>query len=174
MGRMQKNVVRTAIIVIAAAAFSAGCQQKQAGSTGDYQDPKPAPEAALKTLDGAETQLSALKGKPVVLEFFATWCPTCISAENVDDINAFYDKYGGEVAFYAIALDQQRAVVDKWAKKHNIRYPIVHSDGDKIAMAYEVTGIPHVVAINAKGEIIYTGLFLPENKAELVARLKAQ
>jgi thiol-disulfide isomerase/thioredoxin len=172
MGNVRKNFIKTTLLAIVAAAVIAGCQQKQTGSAGDYQSPKPAPEAVLKSMDGTETKLSALKGKPVVLEFFATWCPTCMSAQNQGDITAFYDKYNGDVLFYAVNLDQQQANVEKWAKAQGIKYPIVHDD--KIASDFEVTGIPHVVGINGKGEIIYQGLFLPDNKDEMVRRLKAE
>jgi thiol-disulfide isomerase/thioredoxin len=111
-----------------------------------------APDFALKDLSGAEVSLASLKGKVVVLDFWATWCGPCKAAMPV--IQKLHDEYASKgVAVLGVNTweQNQKAVRDYIASK-KYTYPCL-LDGDKLAEAYGVPGIPTLVVIGKDGKV---------------------
>jgi peroxiredoxin len=113
-----------------------------------------APPWQLKDVDGKAVQLSDFKGKVVVLNFWATWCPPCRA--EIPDFITLQDKYAKQgVTFVGISVDQGGPeVVSSFVKKSKINYPIVLGNMD-VAEQYGVTqGIPTTFVINRQGTIV--------------------
>lgn len=116
-----------------------------------------APEISLTDPDGKIRKLSSLKGKVVLIDFWASWCGPC-RKEN-PNVVAMYEKYhdkGFEI--YSVSLDKDR---DGWLKaiaKDNLIWPNHVSDlkywRSEGALAYGVTGIPFTVLVDRKGKIV--------------------
>ena len=68
---------------------------------------KPAPDFTLPQLDGPPVRLADLRGRVVVLNFWASWCAPC--REETPALKAFYQRYGDRVAFYAVNVAEQEA-----------------------------------------------------------------
>jgi len=118
-----------------------------------------APAAAVQTLDGKPTNLSAYIGKrPVLMEFWAFWCPNCKQLE--PSLLRLQKKYGSRVKFLAVAVsvNQTPARVKAYAAKHRYRHETVFDSDGKATDAYEVPATSYVVIVNAKGDVVYTGL----------------
>ena len=118
-----------------------------------------APAAAVKTLDGKPVDLARYVGKgPVLMEFWATWCPSCRDLEPA--LLAAQKKYAGKVRFVgvAVSVNQSPARVKAYVAKHGIKHDILFDANGKAAEAYDVPATSYVVVLNSKGSVVYTGL----------------
>jgi cytochrome c biogenesis protein CcmG/thiol:disulfide interchange protein DsbE len=115
---------------------------------------KQAPAFSLKDKDGKTITLESLKGKVVVLNFWATWCPPCRA--EIPDFKKVYDKYKGkDVEIIAVSLDHKGwDVINPFLKKWEINYPVVLG-GAQIAKDYgNVRSIPTTFIINKEGKVV--------------------
>ncbi len=114
---------------------------------------KPAPDFVLTMTDGTQQRLSDFKGKPVWINFWASWCPPC-RAENPDiqDLyNAHHDADG--LVLLAPAIGESADSVTQYMGNADLHYP-VGTDGDtQIAANYRVLGIPTHIFVDSDGVI---------------------
>ncbi|MBV8082358.1 MAG: redoxin domain-containing protein [Candidatus Eremiobacteraeota bacterium] len=111
-----------------------------------------APDFTLKTVDGTPVTLSALRGKVVVVNFFATWCPPC-RAETPDLISQANSFESRGVVFVGIDGKESPELVQEFASAKGIRYPIVLDRDGKIADLYDVRAIPTTFVVGPTGKI---------------------
>jgi peroxiredoxin len=112
---------------------------------------QPAPEFSLPRLGGGEVSLAELRGRPVVLDFWATWCPPCV--HQIPVLNAFHDAHGDEVAVLGISVDTDGPeAVAAFAAEHEIRYPVLLA-APELARRYGAIGFPTLYVIDAEGGI---------------------
>ena len=117
-----------------------------------------APGGPLETLDGKAVDLSQYLGKgPVVMEFWATWCPSCKQLEPV--LRTAMTKYGKQVQFITIAVsaNQSRERVAAWQKINKIPGALLYDRKGAVTGAYDVPATSYVVVIDKSGKIVYTG-----------------
>lgn len=115
--------------------------------------------SALEQLDGKAFDLSAVVGKrPVVMEFWATWCPLCRKLEPA--LQRAREQYGDRVAFVGIGVpdnqspERQRAYIEE--RKMSGTYVF---DRERVAMkAYQVPHTSYVVVLDGSGKVVYTGV----------------
>lgn len=145
--------------MLAQARTQAAVQQQQADSAESASVVgKPAPDFNLPDLSSNIHKLSELRGKTVVLEFWATWCQPCkMSLPLVD--KAHQALSGRPVVFYAINLegdDKKDQVSDFW-KQQGYSFPVLRGGmmGNGIDKVYQVTGIPTTYVIDREGIIRY-------------------
>jgi thiol-disulfide isomerase/thioredoxin len=118
-----------------------------------------APGAEVMTLDGAPVDLSSYVGKkPVVLEFWATWCPLCKQLEPA--MAAARKKYGDSVTFVSVGVpNNQSAERQKaYATEHDISGVMVFDRDGKAVKAYAAPHTSYIVAIDKWGKVVYTGV----------------
>ncbi len=121
----------------------------------------PAPEIVMNTPDDKPLALSSLKGKVVLVDFWASWCGPC-RAENPNVVKA-YNKYKSKgFDIYSVSLDKDK---DKWMaaiQKDNLSWPNHVCDfkfwQTPVVQLYNFTGIPYNVLIDKKGNIIAKNL----------------
>lgn len=114
--------------------------------------PALAPNFSLKALDGQEIILSQLKGKVVLLDFWATWCGPC--RESIPHLVQLYKTYR-ESGLELIGLSVDKgdpAIVRNFAKSMDIPYPVVIAS-EEIVRNYSVTAIPTTFLIDKEGKI---------------------
>lgn len=115
---------------------------------------KPAPEFELPVLDGdgKTVRLSDLRGKPVFVNFWATWCGTC-GVEHPSLI-ALARRYEGRVAFIGIAYLDEEAKLRAWLKSHGgMHFPSLIDVGSTAAVAYGVGRLPESYLVDQSGTI---------------------
>ena len=176
-----RGVVSFVVVASIGCLILAGCgsdtQQQPSGAAPDRSAAPAstvggAPDFSLRSLDGETVRLADVLGnKPVVLEFFATWCPACM--KHVPEVQKFQDAYvGEELAMYAISVDNNAAVVSRWRKRSKTTYTVLHDADQQVAAKYQVQGIPLTVGISRSGKIIYRDHGFPRGLEKFVAELK--
>jgi len=111
-----------------------------------------APDFTLRTLDGKEITLSQLKGKVVLLDFWATWCGPCKkSIPHLIQLYKDYQKSGFELVGMNIDKGDTEAV-RRFVASMDIPYPVVTAPED-VVRSYRVTGIPATFLIDKEGRI---------------------
>ena len=109
-----------------------------------------APDFELKTLSGETVKLSDLKGKKVMLNFWATWCPPC-KAE-MPAMEEFHKEVGDKVVILAVNIDPHLDV-QAFVNENGITFPIPLDAEDKVNETYQVLSIPTTYFIDTKGNI---------------------
>ncbi len=115
---------------------------------------KPAPAWELKDVEGKVVKLSDFKGRVVILDFWATWCPPCRA--EIPGFVALQKQYGEKgLTIIGVSLDEKGPkVVKPFMKKYSINYPIVMGD-TKTQNAYGgIEGIPTTFVIDGDGMIV--------------------
>lgn len=110
-----------------------------------------------KALDGAAVSTAALKGKVVLIDFWATWCPPC--REEIPNVLAAYEKFhakGFEVI--AVSLDREEAELKKFIEEKKMPWPQIFEGADVIAEKFGVESIPTTYLVDADGKIAATDL----------------
>ncbi|MHB1310987.1 MAG: TlpA family protein disulfide reductase [Gemmatimonadaceae bacterium] len=118
-----------------------------------------APGAAVELLDGSAADLSSVLGKgPVLIEFWATWCPNCKELEPA--MLAAQKKYAGKVSFVGIAVsvNQSPRAAQAYAARHGLTTTQFFDRRGKAVGAYDVPATSFVVVVNKAGIVVYTGL----------------
>ena len=107
----------------------------------------------LEDLEGNTQTLLDWKGKPIFLNFWATWCPPCIA--EMPDINKLYQLVNKEVHFAIISVDEDREKAKKFAKRKGFDFPIYFIKS-RLPQVYESTIIPTTYVIDTQGNIVIT------------------
>lgn len=130
----------------------------------------PAPDFALPTLAGETVRLSDFKGKPVLVNFWATWCGPCRS-EFPDFQKASIDN-ADKLVIIGInnTTTDQKELVPAFLEEFGVTFPIVLDETGDTAKAYNILGLPTSIFIDRNGNVneIFTG---PINKAYIEAKL---
>lgn len=134
---------------------------------------KPAPEVPLKPLNGEPVSLLSLKGKVVVLDFWATWCKPCIMS--LPNVAALAKKMEGrDVVFYAVNLMETKEKAAAFMEKEKLEIGVALDTEGKAAKAFSVKGIPHLVVIGPDGLVrqVHVG-FDPGGATRLEGEIEA-
>jgi thiol-disulfide isomerase/thioredoxin len=132
----------------------------------------PAPAVMLEDLDGNAVDLQALvRGKPAVIEFWATWCEQCEALQpEIDRVQA---RYGDrvQVVAVAVAVAQTQRRVRQHIEQHNIDYPVLWDARGNAVRAYQAATTAIIVILDADGKVAYTGVGPRQSLVAEVERL---
>lgn len=119
-------------------------------------DAKPAPDFSMVRFDTGETiALSKLRGQPVILDFFASWCSTCrAEAPRLQQFWKAHEQRG--LVLLAVALNDSAEGLKNFKDAFQVTYPMGLDETGKIATVYHVSGIPTFVFIDREGRIVKT------------------
>jgi peroxiredoxin len=115
---------------------------------------RPAADFDLEATDGRRYRLSDLKGKIVLVNFWATWCGPCVGEMPL--LATTYEKYKAQgLEILAVSADEatDRGLVKQFAEGHGLRFPVLYDEG--VAKRYGVDGYPVTVFIDRQGNIRY-------------------
>ena len=117
-----------------------------------------APAVAVEDLDGKSVDLGQYIGRqPVVLEFWATWCPLCKALE--PSLKAAHARWGRTVRFVAIGVgvNQSPASIKRHLAQHPMPFPVLFDASGAAVRAYEAPTTSYIVVVNKAGTVTYTG-----------------
>ena len=138
-------------------------------------DVSPILEATMPDLSGKPTQIAVWRGKVLVINFWATWCPPCL--EEIPHFVRMQSQMGEQgLQFIGIAIDERDKVL-AFAKRHAINYPIVIGQLDAIELSRRAGnaqgGLPYTLILNRSGEVVsqYYGGVTEELLKPIIAEL---
>jgi peroxiredoxin len=111
---------------------------------------EPAPDFRLLALDGQPVELGALRGHPVWLTFWATWCPPCRT--EAPDIQAAFETYRDQgLVVVAVDVGEGPGTVRDYVNRIGLTFTVAGDPGTEVAAAYRVSGLPTHIFIDADG-----------------------
>ena len=171
MSALTAAFARNTMLGVAVVAIGATLAPIQAQSVG-LPVGTVAPAAAVQTLDGKPVDLKDYIGKvPVVIEFWATWCPNCEELEPT--FKALATKYGDRIKLLgvAVSVNQSPARVKAYAQKHALPLEVLWDHDGNATDVYAAPATSYIVIIDAAGKVAYTGLGGKQNLDAVVAKL---
>ncbi len=116
------------------------------------------PSAAARDIeftmdDGTTATLHDFEGKPVVVNFFASWCPPCRA--EMPDFEEVFQAKGNDIAFLGINQDNDETTWRSFVAGSTITFPTAFTGGE-LFDAFEGIGMPTTVFVSADGEVLYT------------------
>ena len=125
-----------------------------------------APDFRLQSLDGQATSLSDLQGKPVLINFWATWCRPCVS--EVPYIQEVYEEWSGKgLVVLAINIGESPSKVKEFLQSYNLSFPVLLDTKQDVAQKYNIRGIPTTFFIDKDGIIQDLRIGAFSSKAEI-------
>ncbi len=114
----------------------------------------PAPEFTLATLQGPSVSLSDYRGKVVLLNFWATWCPPCIW--EMPSMETIYQRFKGrQFEILAVSIDKKgEDVVRPFVADYGITFPILLDPDSEVYKRYGLTGVPESFIIDKDGTVL--------------------
>ncbi len=113
----------------------------------------PAPSFRSELLSGeGQLSLEELRGKPILLNFWASWCDPC--KEEAPMLREAHQRYGDEVVFVGVDIRDARSDAVRFAEKHQLDYVHVRDEDGTISDSFGLTGQPETFFIDEEGEIL--------------------
>ncbi len=139
---------RLIVLFVITTAFLIGCTDKSAQPGGSA-----AADFTLQDLGGKNVKRSDYKGKAVLLEFWATWCPPCRAS--VPGLEKIHETYSGKgLVILAVSMDEGGwDDVKSFVKDYGIKYTVLKGDED-VAEKYQVRSIPMMLVLDKQGRIV--------------------
>jgi thiol-disulfide isomerase/thioredoxin len=142
--RVKRSFSSTVLVcLIFLAACNSGAHPPRIGSA--------APEFTI-TDSKRTVALDQFHGKPVVLNFWATWCPPCI--EEMPSLVQLQKQLGDKVTIIAVSEDEDDSAYKQFVREHDIDLLTVRDSGQKINGLYGTTGFPETFVIDRSGKIV--------------------
>ena len=131
----------------------------------------PAPRVELPGLDGGRVRLADFRGRPLVVNFWASWCGPCV--EEMPAFERAHQRLGERVAFLGIAQRDERGAAQALAARTGVTYPLAHDPAGRSFDAFGGLGMPATAFIRPDGTLaaVHTGQLSEERLLERTASL---
>jgi thiol-disulfide isomerase/thioredoxin len=130
---------------------------EEPGQTGEENPQSAAPDFTALDIDGNEVKLSDFYGQPIVLNFWASWCPPCRAHKPIFD--TVYDEMTPNVVFLMVNLtDGRRETVESasaYITENGYRFPVYFDTTQEAARIYSISSVPTTLFISRDGHIAY-------------------
>lgn len=135
--------------VAAALTFAPESDVAVSGRTGVGE---PAPDVAMTDFDGKRFELADYRGTPLVVNFWASWCPSCVA--EMPDFEKVHRAVGGKVEFLGINHSDAPESAERLAKDTGVTYRLARDQQGEVFQAFGALGMPTTVFIDADGNVI--------------------
>ena len=170
---MRNRVDMLMVGVVAAMLFAAG--RAVAADDSTALKGQPAPDFALKTLDGKDVKLSDMKGKVTVIDFWATWCPPCRkSLPHIQKIATDGELAKKGLYVWAVNAQETNEKAEPFMKENKYTFTVPMDRGGAAMNSYRVTGIPTTVVVGRDGIIKEVFVGFGEGSEEMLDKAVKQ
>jgi peroxiredoxin len=149
-----KDVLKLAALVVAvlAASFAFVALQQEKGY--GLAEGAPAPPLRLTSLQGEEVDRESHRGRVILVNFWATWCPPCV--EEMPSLERLHRTLGAEgLVVLGVSVDEDGRALQDFVKRARVTFPILRDPGGrKAAAAWRTTGWPETFVIDGTGRIV--------------------
>ncbi len=175
-GRKAYIAMAAFIIMLAAAPMTASAQSQedQIKATTLINQGDKAPDFTVEMVNGEQITLSKLKGKVVLINFWATWCPPCrqefthVQKEIIDHFK------GQEFVFLPISRGEKKSVVEAFRQKQGYTFPMGLDPKQEIYKKYASNYIPRNFVVGKDGKVIYVSVgFEPAEFSNMIKTIEA-
>lgn len=170
-------MIRWLVVLIAITTLLVGCGSEKQGPSPQIPavmtEGSPARDFTLKTAEGKTITLSGLRGKPVVINFWASWCPPC--RKEMPVLKNAAGTYDGKVQFVGVNLQDSQTAFREALAEFGLPYPNGRDEDVIISQAYGVTVLPRTFFINKDGIIsyIHTGAIDEATLAAVIQKISS-
>ena len=112
-----------------------------------------APDFTAELIDGSSLALSDLKGKPVIINFWATWCGPCV--REMPAFERLKEDFGDEIGIIAVNCGDDADTVKDFVDENGYTFPVALDENYEVAMLYPSNSIPYTVVLDANGKITH-------------------
>lgn len=172
---MSKIVKAIPLIMLTSVLLVMGCQPLSeppttTSSTGPLKG-NLAPDFQLQDFDGQTISLSNLRGKPVLLNFWATWCGPCV--HEMPFIQQIYEEWSGKgLVLLTINVRETSSKAKAFMKSHDLSFPVLLDTRGSVADKYYIRGIPTTFLIDKDGLIAGYKVGAFQSKEEIEAGIR--
>ena len=112
-----------------------------------------APDFTGELIDGTSITLSELQGKPVIINFWATWCGPCV--KEMPAFERLKDDFGYKIGIIAVNCGDDAGTVKDFVEENGYTFPVVLDEEYSISMLYPTNSIPYTVVVDAEGKVTH-------------------
>jgi peroxiredoxin len=117
---------------------------------------QPAPHFAVETVRGERVDLDALRGKVVLVDFWATWCGPCV--EEIPTLRKAHSRHADEgLVIVGLSMDEDAPTMREFAKREEMQWPLAWLEGGQesdVARRYAVAGVPATFLVDRDGRVV--------------------
>ena len=149
--RLVRTALRVALAALLAAVLTGACSGGGDSSRPGTDARNAALGVTFTTFDGRQMRLADLVGKPVVVNFFASWCTPCVV--EMPEFETVHREFGDAVVFVGLNSQDSLAKGRDIANKTGVTYLLGTDPGDAILTAFDPIGLPLTVILRANGTV---------------------
>jgi cytochrome c biogenesis protein CcmG/thiol:disulfide interchange protein DsbE len=165
---MNKRLIAILVVILTAGLLITGCTANSESSIATVGEA--APNFELQNLDGQSISLSGLRGKPVLINFWASWCGPCVSEmPYIQEINKEWSDKG--LIVLAINLGDNASQAEQFLQDHNLSLPVLLDTNKVVAPKYGIRAIPTTFFIDKEGIVRVKIIGAFPSKAAIESRL---
>lgn len=149
---------------------SGGKEDKNGGTEDENnqsEDENKAPDFRVENVDGESVSLASMEGKPVVLNFWASWCPPCKS--EMPDFQKAYETYGEDIRFMMVNLTdgsrETKETAAAYIEEQGYTFPVYFDVEQEAAYAFYVSALPATYFIDENGVVVAAGRGMLDEEA---------
>ena len=123
----------------------------------EFEDKKPAPEFTLKDMDGETHKLSDYRGKTLIINFWATWCPPCRA--ELPSMNRAWEKVKDDnIVMLAINVGEDEDTIFSFLGDNPIDFTVLLDASGEMIKTWPVRGLPTTFVLDSEGRLVYQAI----------------
>jgi cytochrome c-type biogenesis protein len=146
--KQRHRIVGSAVLALFAIVVAVGVSGAGSRQTGDGD----LPAEAFALFDGGETTFAEFGGKPLVVNFWASWCPACVA--ELPEVQAVHERFGDDVVILGLANADERGAALDLAGDVGLTYTLADDPNGDLFRSLDLIAMPSTVFITADGEIL--------------------
>ncbi|GEM46643.1 TlpA family protein disulfide reductase [Deinococcus cellulosilyticus] len=147
-----KRFIGPLLVVLVVALLGYGLLKEDRSPSSPLEG-KAAPQFVLKSIEGQEYNLQKMQGKPVVINFWASWCLPCRAEAPV--FRTLTQQAGDQVEFLGILFNDNPVKAQAFQEEFGLKLPILWDPGSRVAINYGIAQIPVTLILDQSGIVVY-------------------